>query len=85
MNVFDYLKIGVGGAAGAGLCLLWAFLLHGPAEYRAGQNAERQAAIARANDLIVKMEKDNAEVGKMDHRAKCAEFGFEWLPDRGCY
>ena len=54
-------------------------------EFEKGRAAERFAAIARANDLIAKMEQDNAQISDLDHRAKCAEFGFNWLPDTGCH
>ncbi len=85
MNPFDGLKLAVGGFLGGLIVYGWATFLYGPSQYSAGQTAEREAAIQRANDLIARMENDNAAISDMDHRAKCAEFGFKWLPDLGCH
>lgn len=84
-GLLDYLKLAAGGAAGAVILYGWAVIWHGPSQYRAGQASERSAAIERANDLIKKMEQDNAEISGMDDSGICAEFGFKWMPDRGCY
>ncbi len=67
------------------LALIVAWQADRRAQFNAGIAQERAAAVERANDLIKKMEQDNAEISGLDDRAICAEFGFEWLPDRGCY
>ena len=85
MRIFDYLMAVVGAAAGAGACLLWAFVLHGPAEYAAGQDAERTAARVRAMELIEKRAEDNAEISKMDASRLCVELDGVWVSDEvGC-
>lgn len=61
---------------------LWQLDRH--SQFEAGRSAERQAAVERANTLIEKMEKDNAQISDMDRRAKCAEFGYRWVRDQGC-
>lgn len=76
-------KLAIAGLIIAGLFIGWQ--LDRRAQFNAGIAQERAAAVERANEKIAEMEKDNAQISDMDHRAKCAEFGFDWLPDRGCY
>lgn len=54
-------------------------------QFNSGRETEKQLAIVRANALIKKMEQNNDAIDKMGHAAKCAELGFKWLPERGCY
>lgn len=67
---------------GALAFLLW--LADRDAQYRAGQQAERQAAIERANEILKKRAQDDAEIGNLDDGSLCREFGFKLLPDGSC-
>lgn len=70
------------GAVVAALFVGWQF--DRAAQFRAGKAEEKAAAAERANELLKKLESDNAEIGNMSMRDKCAELGFDWLPDAGC-
>jgi len=54
------------------------------AQFNAGRQAERSAAIERARDLIEKRMKDDAEINRLDDAGWCREFGYRLLPDGTC-
>lgn len=75
-------KLVAAGAVVIGLFVAWQADRRG--QYRAGQQAERTAAIERAKELIEKRSKDDAEIRMLDDAGWCREFGYRWVPDQGC-
>ncbi len=54
------------------------------AQFDAGRQAERTAAIERAKDMIEKRMKDDAEINRLDDAGWCREFGYRLQPDGSC-
>lgn len=54
------------------------------AQFSAGRQFERTAAIERAKELIEQRVKDDAEIDRLDDAGWCREFGYRLLPDGSC-
>lgn len=75
IGIVDAIKLGIGAIAGAGLAVLFCYLVIVPSAKDDARQEERAAQLQRSMDLIEERGKVNGELENMDSAAICRELG----------
>lgn len=75
IGIVDAIKIGVGGVAGAGLAVLFCYLVIVPSAKDDARQEERAAQLQKSMDLIEKRSETNAEIRNLDDAGLCVSLG----------
>lgn len=75
IGIVDAIKLGIGAIAGAGLAVLFCYLVIVPSAKDDARQEERAAQLQRSMDLIEKRSETNAEIRNLDDAELCRAIG----------